>query len=335
MPQLKIIFFGTPQYAVPSLERVIQHPDIDVQAVVTQPDKRRGRGKQLSPSPVKAVAVEHGIPVWQPSRIKRDAAALDQLRTSGADAFVVIAYGQILSQEILDMPRLGSINAHGSILPYYRGAAPIQWCLHNGETETGVTTMLMDAGMDTGDMLLIGTTPIDLMDNALDLAKRLAAISADLLVDTLFKLDQSAIQPQPQDDAIATYARLIQKEDYQLDWHQSAIALHNKIRGFFPNCFTTFQGKNLKISETVPLDLPHLPEEFQPTVAAWQDAKDHLDAVPPPGTVAAIVKNAGPIVQTAAGGLLLRQVQPAGKRSQSGWDFANGNRLEVGERLGD
>jgi methionyl-tRNA formyltransferase len=128
---------------------------------------------------------------------------------------------------------------------------------------------------------------------------------------------------------------LIQKEDYQLDWHQSAIALHNKIRGFFPNCFTTFQGKNLKISETVPLDLPHLPEEFQPTVAAWQDAKDHLDAVPPPGTVAAIVKNAGPIVQTAAGGLLLRQVQPAGKRSQSGWDFANGNRLEVGERLGD
>ena len=335
MPQLRIVFFGTPAYAVPSLERLIQHPDIDVVAVVTQPDKRRGRGNQLTPSPVKTVAVEHNLPVWQPKRVKRDAETLELLRTSNADAFVVVAYGQILSQEILDMPRLGSINAHGSLLPAYRGAAPIQWCLYDGVSKTGVTTMLMDAGMDTGDMLLKGITPVHLLDNTLDLAKQLAALSADLLVDTLFQLDQGTVQPEPQQNDVATYARLIQKEDYQLDWQNSAIALHNQIRGFFPNCFTTIRGKTLKITATVPLDDTLLPDELQAAIAEWQAVQAQWEQTPPVGTIAAILKNEGPVVQTAKGGLLLRQVQLAGKRSQSGRDFANGMRLEVGEKVGE
>ncbi|HEY9859846.1 MAG TPA: methionyl-tRNA formyltransferase, partial [Candidatus Obscuribacterales bacterium] len=165
----------------------------------------------------------------------------------------MVAYGQILSQRILDMPRLGCINGHGSILPQYRGAAPIQWCLYHGETETGITTMLMDAGMDTGPMLLKATTSIGLLDTVQDLATRLAELSADLLVDTLLKLEWREVQPVPQDAAAATYAPLIQKQDYWLDWLRSAIALHNQVRGFFPNCVATFRDTALKIESTLPL----------------------------------------------------------------------------------
>jgi len=151
---MKVIFFGTPQFAVPSLENLLNHPDFEVVAVVTQPDKRRGRGNELIPSPVKNVALAHQLPVWQPQRVKKDPETRNLLRQAQADAFAVVAYGQILSQEILDMSKLGCINVHGSLLPKYRGAAPIQWCLYNGEMETGIATMLMDAGMDTGAMLL-------------------------------------------------------------------------------------------------------------------------------------------------------------------------------------
>ncbi|RMF68900.1 MAG: methionyl-tRNA formyltransferase, partial [Cyanobacteria bacterium J069] len=223
---MRLVFFGTPQFAVPSLERLLQQPGFEVAAVVTQPDKRRGRGSDLMPSPVKAIALQHALPVWQPARIKKDAATLESLRQVQADAFVVVAYGQILSPEILAMPRLGCINAHGSLLPHYRGAAPIQWSLYHGETETGITTMLMDAGMDTGPMLLKAVTPIDLFDHAQDLSMTLAAQAADLLVDTLLGLDQGTLQPVPQDNEQATYAPLIQKQDYLLDWNRGAIALH-------------------------------------------------------------------------------------------------------------
>jgi methionyl-tRNA formyltransferase len=153
---MKLVFFGTPQFAVPSLEHLMAQASFDITAVVTQPDRKRGRGNDLVPSPVKAIALAHNLPVLQPERIKRDAAVLEQLRSLSADAFVVVAYGQLLSQQILDMPRLGCINGHGSLLPYYRGAAPIQWCIYDGARETGITTMLMDIGMDTGAMLLIG-----------------------------------------------------------------------------------------------------------------------------------------------------------------------------------
>ncbi len=324
---MKIVFFGTPQFAVPTLEALIAHPDFDVSAVVTQPDKRRGRGNELSPSPVKSVALSHHLPVWQPKSVKKSAETLEQLRATEAEVFVVVAYGQILSQEILDMPTLGCVNVHGSILPKYRGAAPIQWCLYNGEAETGITTMLMDAGMDTGAMLLKATTAIAPLDTAHDLASRLSVLGAERLVETLPKL--GSIQPIPQDHDQATYAPLIKKPDFELDWSRSAIALHNQIRGFYPNCTTTFRDNPLKVISTIPLDpeiLSQLPAEFAPLQTVQAEPQE-------PGIVAAIVKNFGAAIQTGAGLLLLHEVQQSGKRPQSGWDFANGTRIAVGERL--
>lgn len=331
---MKVIFFGTPQFAVPSLERLIRHEAIEVLAVVTQPDKRRGRGNELSPSPVKALAAEHHLPVWQPKRIKKDVEVLEKLRTAAADAFVVVAYGQILSQEILDMPRLGCINAHGSLLPKYRGAAPIQWSLYHGEAETGITTMLMDAGMDTGAMLLKSIAPIALTDNALDLAKTLSFDAATLLVDTLFGLEQNVVQPVPQNDAEANYAPLIKKEDYWLDWSKPALALHNQIRGFYPNCVTQFRNTSLKITTTLPLSSQvNQPDSLAELQQAWEKADRLQDAKP--GTIVSLLKGWGAIVQTGTGHLLLKEVQVAGKKVQSGWDFVNGMRLQVGEELGE
>ncbi|MGF1535735.1 MAG: methionyl-tRNA formyltransferase [Elainellaceae cyanobacterium] len=326
---MQIIFFGTPQFAVPSLQRLIEHPDIEVQAVVTQPDKRRGRGRGASPSPVKACAIAHNLPVYQPAKLKKDAAAIAHLQQASSDAFVVVAYGQLLSQAILDLPRLGCINGHGSLLPQYRGAAPIQWSLYHGEPETGITTMLMDAGMDTGPMLLKQTLPIALMDNAVELAERLAEVTAHLLVETLVGLNQGKITPTPQPEAEATYAPLLTKENFALDWSKPAIALHNQVRGFYPNCFTAFQGAPLKVFRTVPLD--HAPSDAAPQFDRAELAQQTgpLEA----GTVIGIVKQQGPVVQTGDGPLLLQQVQQSGKRAQSGWDFVNGNRLSVGTVL--
>jgi methionyl-tRNA formyltransferase len=243
-----------------------------------------------------------------------------------------VAYGQILSQEILDMPRLGSINGHGSILPTYRGAAPIQWSLYHGESETGVTTMMMDAGMDTGPMLLEETIPIGLLDNAWTVAEILSKLTAELLLSTLHKLDGQAIRPIPQTDEQATYAPLIQKSDYIIDWQRSALNIHNQVRGFYPSCVAQIREQPLKISETIPLfdDVWHqLPQDYQ-------SLKDLYTILPSagPGQIAALWKNHGPVIGTGDGYLLLRQLQPAGKKSQSGWDFANGSRLEVGETLG-
>jgi methionyl-tRNA formyltransferase len=329
---MKLVFFGTPQFAVPSLERLLREDAFEVAAVVTQPDKRRGRGNALIPSPVKAIAEQHQIPVWQPSRVKKDEATLTQLRDTQADAFVVVAYGQILSQAMLDMPRLGCVNAHGSILPNYRGAAPIQWSIYHGELETGITTMLMDAGMDTGAMLLEHRTPINLLDTSVTLAERLAAIAADLLVDTLRGLEAGSLTPIPQDHDQATYAPLIQKTDYALDWQKGAIALHNQIRGFYPNCVATLRGQSLKITQSIPIHPGiTLPNELDALTGLVNSIE--LPSDQPPGTVIALLKSYGPLVQTGDGTLLLREMQLAGKRSQSGWDFVNGMRLDVGEKL--
>lgn len=328
---MQLVFFGTPEFAVPSLGRLLAEPDLEVVAVVTQPDKRRGRGNALSPSPVKALAERHNIPVWQPPRIKKDIETLESLRLAHADAFVVVAYGQILSPEILAMPRLGCINAHGSLLPEYRGAAPIQWSLVHGKAETGITTMLMDEGMDTGAMLLKSCMSIGLMDTANDVAEVLALQAGELLVETLRGLDSETITPEPQDEAIATYAPLIKKSDYNLDFRQPAIALHNRVRGFYPNCTATFQEQPLKILATAPLGVvdAQLPEELQALASTWHSIA--IDA--PPGTVVGLLKNWGAIVQTGEGFLLLREVKPAGKRAQNGWDFVNGSRLQIGDPI--
>ena len=331
---MKIVFFGTPEFAVPTLEKLLNHSEFDLLAVVTQPDKRRERGNKLTPTPVKAIATAHNLPVWQPERVKKDTETLTQLKQLDADVFVVVAYGQILSSKILNIPKLGCINVHGSILPKYRGAAPIQWCLYNGERETGITTMLMDVGMDTGAILQIATTPIGLLDNAQDLAERLAAIGGDLLVETLLKLERQEIQPIAQDNLAATYAPLIQKQDYGLNWSKSAIQLHNQIKGFYPNCTASFRNNPLKITASAPLASVsdrELPPELQELIHKLPDLSNISDR---PGEVVSIAKGIGAIVQTGEGLLLLREVQLAGKRPQSGWDFVNGTRLTVGEVFG-
>jgi methionyl-tRNA formyltransferase len=332
---MKIVFFGTPDFAVPTLEKLLENKDFQVMSVVTQPDKRRERGNKLTPSPVKAFATDHHIPVWQPERVKKDVETLTKLKQIEADIFVVIAYGQILSKKILDMPKLGCINVHGSILPQYRGAAPIQWSIYNGEKETGITTMLMDRGMDTGDMLLKATIPIQLLDNAQVLAEKLAITGADLLIETLYKLERQEVTPIPQDHTAATYASLIQKPDYNLDWGQSSIQLHNQIRGFYPNCTATFRNQALKITATVPLEDAYIHELPEPLPEKIHKIPNLSTILGQPGEVVNITKGLGAIVQTGVGLLLLREVQLTGKRPQSGWDFVNGTRLTVGEVMGN
>ncbi|MEG5039463.1 MULTISPECIES: methionyl-tRNA formyltransferase [unclassified Microcoleus] len=331
---MKIVFFGTPDFAVPTLSSLLSHPEFEVVGVVTQPDKRRGRGNQLMPSPVKDVALNHSLPVWQPRRIKKDAETLAKLRESEADVFVVVAYGQILSQEILDIPSLACVNVHGSILPKYRGAAPIQRCLFDGEKTTGITTMLMDAGMDTGAMLLKAFAGISLLDNADSLGDRLAEVGADLLVETLVKLRDGKVEAVVQDDAEATYAPMIKNGDYVLDWSKSAIDLHNQVRGFFPDCTTTFRGNSLKVIATVPVGPEYwlqMPADLRVLERDWPVLAQLSGAN---GEVVKVVKGLGAIVQTGDGLLLLREVQLAGKKVQSGVDFANGTRLAAGEIFG-
>jgi methionyl-tRNA formyltransferase len=313
---MQVVFFGTPHFAIPTLEALLEHPEIQVLGVVTQPDKRRGRGNQVSASPVKEVALAAQLPIWQPKRLKKDAPTLSWLRESSADVFVVVAYGQILSPEILAMPKLGCINVHGSLLPEYRGAAPIQWCIYHGATETGITTMLMNEGMDTGDMLLKTSTPINLTDNALHIAEILSRQGAEILLETLFKLAAGEITPIPQEEAQASYAPLIKKEDYEINWQRASLEIHNQVRGFYPNCFSSFRGQNLKITATLPLEA---------------DLPPNLGKV---GEIVALRKNQGPVVQTGQGYLLLSAVHLAGKKAQSGSDFVNGARVTVGESLG-
>jgi methionyl-tRNA formyltransferase len=330
---IRLIFWGTPQFAVPSLRRLLSDAQFEVLGVVTQPDKRRGRGSQLIPSPVKQLALEHNLQIWQPTRVKKDAQTLEELRSHQADAFVVVAYGQILSPEILAMPRLGCINAHGSLLPAYRGAAPMQWSIFNGDATTGVTTMQMDVGMDTGPMLLQQSIPIELLDNLIVVAERLAEVSADLLVETLTKLNRGSITPEPQDEASATYARLLEKSDFVIDWRKSAIALHNQVRAFVPSVVAQFQSQPLKVFKTAPLGMQWkdaLPPELQTLTEHLAQQEIQIST---PGTVVFLAKGHGPVVQTGDGLLLLQSVQPAGKRQQSGWDFANGLRLAVGDRI--
>ena len=330
---MKIFFFGTPEFAVPTLDKLLNNSNFEVLGIITQPDKRRGRGNQLTPSVVKQVAIAHNLPIWQPKRLKKSPKTLEILKNSGADAFVVVAYGQLLSPEILAMPKLGCINVHGSILPQYRGAAPLQWSLVHGETETGITTMLMDEGMDTGAMLLKAYTPIQLLDNVDQIAEDLAQKGADLLIETLEKLANHQIKPIPQNSDEATHAPLIQKADFEIDWSRSAWEIHNQVRGFFPNCFTQFREQTLKVFATIPLGdryWPQLPPELKKLES---QAPNLVGLAGQPGELVKILKNFGPVVQTGDGLLLLKEVQLAGKPPRSGWDFVNGMRLSVGEML--
>jgi methionyl-tRNA formyltransferase len=299
---MRIVFFGTPDFAVPSLQELIDRGDVEIAGVVTQPDARRGRGNTISPCPVKALALQYDLPVWHPHKLRREPDFWQVLADTQADFFVVVAYGQILPQAVLDIPRSGCINVHGSLLPKYRGAAPIQWALVAGETTTGVTTMLMDAGIDTGDMLLKAEIPIDPEDNYATLSPKLAHLGAKLLSQTLDRFP--ALTPIPQDHDRATYAPLISKSDWEIDWHRPGTEIWGRIRGFYPDCYSFYQGQRLKILQAKPWE------------GNYQDA--------PPGTIVAAIKNQGFVVQTGTIPLLIQQVNPAGKKPQTGWEWGQG-----------
>ncbi len=308
---MRLIFLGTPAFAVPSLERIAAS-GFRIEAVVSQPDRPRGRGGRVEATPVKEAALRLGLPVYQPERIRRPD-AVEFLRAIAPDAMVVVAYGQIIPQAAIDIAPLGIINAHGSLLPRYRGAAPIQWAVANGETRTGITTMRIDAGLDTGDMLLEAETPIGPEETALELSARLAAMSADLLVETLRGLAAGAIQPRQQDPALATYAPLLKKEDGRIDWRHPAQAIHNRVRGLqpWPGAYTVFRGQALHI---------------------WRARVVEAAPAGEPGRVLAAKP---PVVACGSGALELQEVQLEGRRRMPAVDFANGHRLTPVDVLGD
>jgi methionyl-tRNA formyltransferase len=242
---MKLVFMGTPAFAVPTLERACTAGH-DVAAVFTQPDRPKGRGQKQMTPPVKDAALRLGLPVFQPERVRRPE-VVEQLRGIAPEAMVVVGYGQIIPQAILDIPPRGIVNVHASLLPKYRGAAPIQWAIARGETRTGVTTMKIDAGLDTGDMLLKWETEIDLEETAVELGERMAQAGADLLVQTLAELDR--IQPEPQDDSQASYAPILKREDGRIDWSLPGREILNRVRGFlpWPGGYGFLRGQRLQV----------------------------------------------------------------------------------------
>ena len=300
---------GTPEFAVPSLQRLASEHEIA--QVFTQPDRPSGRGQKVNASPVKRAAVELGLAVHQPLKI-RTPEVLELLRSIAADAIVVVGYGKIIPQSIIDLPRLGVINLHASLLPKYRGAAPVNWAIVRGETRTGVTTMKIDAGLDTGDILLTEEIAIAPEDDAVSLGVRLATIGASLLARTLEGLARGEITAVPQDHSQHTLAPILRKEDGLADWSLSAEELHNRVRGLqpWPGVYTMFRG-TLKLEKVAAENTPH---------------------ETPPGTL--IVAGHQLFVACGSGRLELLEVRPEGKRGMSAADFLNGARLQPGERLG-
>ncbi|MEI8355643.1 MAG: methionyl-tRNA formyltransferase, partial [Deltaproteobacteria bacterium] len=247
MDKLRIIFMGTPEFACPTLQRLIDR-DEEVIAVVTQPDRPKGRGQKMVPPPVKELAGKHGIPTLQPVKV-RAPEFIEVIKGMNPDLIVVVAFGQILPKTLLEIPLLGCINVHASLLPRYRGAAPLNWCIINGEAETGVTTMLMDAGLDTGAMLLKKTTPIDPDENSQSLHDRLSLVGAEILSETINMLVTGKLAPEQQDDALTCYAPMLKKEDGLINWNKDALTIKNMVRGMspWPGAFTWLEGKMVKI----------------------------------------------------------------------------------------
>jgi methionyl-tRNA formyltransferase len=304
-------FMGTAPFAVPSL-RALLAAGHTVPLVVTQPDRPAGRGRATTPPAVKVAAQELGLPVWQPSRL-RDEAAVARLAALAPDVVVVAAYGKILPQAILDVPRLGCVNVHASLLPKYRGAAPVQWAIYHGEAETGVSIMRMEAGLDTGPVLLTRTLPIGPDDDAPAVTARLADLGAGALVEALRRLDAGGIAPQRQDDAAATLAPPLEKEQARLDWGRPAKALHDQVRAFrpWPGTVALWDGRPVKILKT------------RYVSGSCGAAPGEVVAVGPDG------------IHVAAGDgvLVLVEVQPESRRAQSAVEFARGARIAPGMRL--
>lgn len=311
---MRTVFMGTPDFAVPSLRQLATQTD--VVAVYTQPDRPQGRGLVMTPPPVKRTAEELNLPVFQP-RSLRGTENLQQLQQLEPELIVVVAYAQLLTSEILTLPRCGCINVHASLLPAYRGGAPIHWAIVKGETETGVTTMLMDTGLDTGDMLLQKRLPIGQEETCGEVHDRLAALGAEVLSETLTAIANGCLQPVPQPTVGVSYARNLTKGDGDIVWQSKAQEIHNLVRGLnpWPVAHTWHNGRPLRVFRTRLL-------EREP---------EH-NVIEPGGIVALTLE--GPVVQTGEGGLLLQEVQPANKGRMSGADYARGHGLTTASRLG-
>jgi len=310
---MKVIFFGTPQFACPSLERLI-HERFQVELVVTNPDEPSGRGYGIKQSPVKRAAIEAGVTVFQPQKLRSDFTKAF-LAGYKPDIIVVVAYGHIIPQWLIDLPHLGCINVHASLLPKYRGAAPIPWAIVRGEQVTGVTTMKIDAGLDTGDILLKRETEIRSGDTAESLGERLSLLGADLLVQTLRALEQGEISPRAQENAQATLAPMLKKEDGFVDWSLRSDEIERRVRGFrpWPGAYTTFRGRGF-----------HL---WSASVHAHPSGPDH------PGT---LVTEDHRLLVVCGGNtwLELNEVQLEGRRRTTARDFLNGFRVQPQEKLG-
>lgn len=312
--KMKIIFMGTPDFAAGALRALIA-AGYDIAAVVTQPDKAKGRSKALMPSPVKVCALEHDIPVLQPKRIKAPE-AVEELRTYQADVYIVAAYGQILSQEILDLPKYGCLNIHASLLPKYRGASPIQHVIIDGEERTGITIMQMDAGLDTGDMLYRKETAIGPEDTYETLHDRLMELGGQAITEALPLLEQGKLTPEKQVDSQSCYASLIKKEMGEIDFSKTAAEVDRLIRGMtpWPSAYTGFRGRQLKIWKAVP--------------EAERDVSGHA-----PGEILKLEKDSV-TVAAGRGALKLLELQAEGRKRMSTHDFLLGVKPEPGEILG-
>jgi methionyl-tRNA formyltransferase len=309
-----LVFCGTPRFAVPTLEELVAAGH-SVPLVVTQPDRPRGRGMELVASPVKEAALRLNLPVVQPTAVKNNEEFRSQLTAIGPDAIIVVGYGRIIPQWMIDLPRFGNLNLHVSLLPKYRGAAPIQWAIANGETVTGVTTMRIDAGLDTGDILMQSELPILLDDTAETLGPKLASIGAELMIETLRGLEMGGVHPVPQDHSRATLAPILRKEDGRMDFLRSADELFNRLRGFrpWPGAFTTFQKKALQVHRAQPA------RSLTPVA---------------PGAIA--VEGTRLLAGCGQGTVLeLFEVQVEGKRRMTAQEFINGYHLKTGDRLGE
>lgn len=302
---LRIVFMGSPVFAVPALKTLAQQ--YQIVGVVTQPDRHAGRGRTLTPPPVKCLAVELGLPFIQPQKMAQSD-AIDQLRAWQPDVIVVTAYGQILRPEVLSLPQYGCVNVHASLLPRWRGAAPIQAAILHGDVQTGITIIRMDAGVDTGPVLSQHTLPILPTDNSSILSERLAKLGGEVLIDILPAYLNGEIQPKPQDEAQATYSRMLKKEDGELDFTRTSTSLEHKVRAFqpWPGAFTTWQGQILKIIHST-------------AVPTSQSGKN----VEPGGHV---IYQGLPAIVTGDGLLVLNELQPAGKKPMSGKAFLQGAR---------
>jgi methionyl-tRNA formyltransferase len=308
---IRTVFMGTPEFALATFEGVLDF-GLNLVGVYTQPDRPSGRGNKLTPPPVKRLAESCGIPVHQPLKL-RAPEVVEELRTLAPDLIVVVAYGQILPKSVLEIPRHGCINVHASLLPHYRGAAPINKAIIDGETETGITTMLMDVGLDTGDMLVKLATPIGPFETAGELHDRLALLGREAIEETLRQLCAGTLEPQKQDDSQSCYAPLLKKEDGRIDWSRSAVEIHNQVRGLdpWPGAYTTLDGETLKLAATAP-----------------------EDGGGEPGTVLAAAADG---IRVACGGGVLKigALQLPGKKRLAAAEFLRGRALPAGTCLGE